>query len=576
MAERIKNLGFQDQVVGGKRSSGFNPRVTGGSGIDKFIAGFNVIARNEKAEKLRVEREKEKALRTYLNTIEVDYQTQIDTISLENPRNPKAIVERGTSYRDGIIKSAPPALQPLLTAKIDNYINLKRANANKAATTEIQAQSEANEQRLTSKNFSLMNEAAGGLYSDDIDLKNASENSLKALQGELVNRLFAQDTDDFGVPFNLHSKKDITERLQNFTDITQTSAIKSWFREQDSPDSAYLQLKRGGFKVDMATYERKDKQGIVEETFKQVDVVDALSENGRKKLFEDIASEIQSINTIDKKDDDQEKEERLKNQRLIGFDNWSRIEEPDPNQPPLTSEDIRKQLASDLITKDDAVAQLKAINDPVPLVTNPDIYNAIDREIDRGDNSLESINKAYSLDALTPKDAAALREDNRRNLDQEKSVLNTSVDNAVKDTMRDLNVGLKVNTLFIITDKNQGPRQVRARQETRRRIAEIKKEFGEIKTEEDVELFRERLNKLNTEMIQTHRFKVRDIGPVPSVVPVVTQEQVTKGKLKEGYEKLNKLRADGEITTEEFNRQAREIMNQIQLEKNNNPESEAP
>jgi len=574
MVERIKNLGFQDQVVGGNRSSGFNPRVSGGSRINTFTAGFAAIKRNEKAEKLRAEREKEKALKIYLDTIEVEYRTQIDIIALESPRNPQAIVDKGTSARDGIIKSAPPSLQPLLTAKIDNYINLKRANANKAATTEIQTQNEAIEKRLTSKNFSLLNDAAAGIYSDDFDLRNASENSVRALERDLVNRLFAKDVDNFGVPFDLHTKKDITARLQNFNDIVQTAGIKSWFREQDSPDQAYLQLKRGGFKIDMATFKRKDKEGLVEESFRQVDVVDTLSETGRKKLFEDIASEIQSINAIDKKDDDQEKEELQKNQRLIGFDNWRRLEESDDNQPPLTSEEIRQQLASDLITKDDAVAQLKAINDPDPAETDSVMFNAIDREIDKGNNVLKEINQAFSIGALTFKDAATLRTENRSNLDEEKSAIQTSIDSAVKDTMRDLNVGLKVNTLFIITDKNQGPRQVRARQETRRRIAEIKNEFGEIKTEEEVELFREALNKLNNEMIQTHRFRVRDIGAPPPVVPVMTQEQVTKAKLKEGYENLNKLRADGDITTEEFNQQAREIMKQIQLE-NNKPESEA-
>jgi len=575
MAERIKNLGFQDQVVGGRRSSGFNPRIKGGSRIDTFIAGFEAVARNEKAEKRRAEREKEKALRIYLDTIEVDYQTQIDTIALESPRNPKAIVEKGTSYRDGIIGSAPPGLQNLLTAKIDNYINLKRAKANKAATTEIQAQNAETEKRLAFKNFALLNDAAEGIYSNDIDQRNASEISLKSLERELVSRLFAVDIDDFGVSFDLHTKEDITARLQNFTDITQSAAIKSWFRDQDSPDSAYLQLKRGGFKIDMATFERKDKQGIIEETFKQVDVVDVLSENGRKKLFEDIASEIQSINTIDKKDDDQEKEELQKNQRLVGFDNWRRIEEPEPGRAPLTSQEIKQQLASDLITKDDAVAQLKAINDPDAVETNPEIFNAIDREIDQGMNVLENINKAFALGALTPQDAAMFRAENRANLDEEKSTIDKSIDSLVKDAMRDLNVGLKVNTLFIITDKNQGPRQVRARQETRRLIAEAKKEV-ELNTAEDVELFTENVNKIITRMIQTHRFKVRDIGPPPPVVPVMTQEQVTKEKLKEGYATLNKLRANGDITTEEFNQQAREIMKQMQLEKTNNSESEAP
>ena len=49
--------------------------------------------------------------------------------------------------------------------------------------------------------------------------------------------------------------------------------------------------------------------------------------------------------------------------------------------------------------------------------------------------------------------------------------------------------------------------------------------------------------------------------------------QAKKEKLKEGYERLNKMRADGDITVEEFNRQAREIMLEVQREKNKNPES---
>lgn len=572
MVERIKDIGFRGEVVGGRRSSGFNPGVKRAP-LQSVFAGFEAIARNEKAEQLRVERAKEKALKAYVDTISVDYKTQIDVIESESPRNPQAIVKKGTAYRDGVINNAPPTLQPLISARIDNYLNLKRAKANKAATTEIQAQNEATEDRLASRDFSILNEASAGIYSEDVDLRNASEVEVQSLERELASRLFAQDRDDFGVLFDLHKKDDITARLQNFRDVSQSAAIKSWFLEQPDPDKAYLQLKRGGFKIDMTVYKRDRKDGSLEESFRPVNVMDAISEDARKKLFEDVASEIKSLNDIGNKEEKQEIKDTKESQRLTGFDNWRRIEEPEPGQPPLTADTIREQLKSDIISKADAVAQLKAINDPDPLEDDADYYNTVDAQIDLGVDFLDEINEGFIGGLLTAKSAASLRNDNRANLDEERTSIEQSIDAAAKDTIKDLNTGLKVNTLFTILDKDQGPRQVKARQELRRRINEIKAE-APIDTIEDVELFREKLNRLNTELIKTHRFKQR-VGrtPVPTSVPALTDEQVTRDRLKLGYENLNKQRQDGNITNEEFNKQAREIMDLLIAEKNKNPES---
>jgi len=572
MVERVKNLGFRDEVVGGRRSSGFTP-TTPRQPLQSVFAGFEAIARNEKAEAIRAEREKEKALKAFLDTISVDYKTQLDVIEAESPRNPRAIVKKGTAYRQGVVNRAPPTLQPLISARIDNYLNLKRAKANKAATEEIQAQNDATEDRLSSRDFSILNEASAGIYSENVDVRNASEVEVQSLERELATRLFSQGVDDFGVPFDLLKKADITSRLQNFRDVSQSAAIKAWFREQKDPDKAYLQLKRGGFKVDLATFKKSRKDGTIEETFKQVNVMDAISKDGREKLFKDIASEIKSINDISIKEEKQETEDNQKSQRLNGFDNWDRILDPDPNEPPLIVEMIREQLAADLITKDDAVAQMKAINDPDPVEDDPVWVDVIERQTDLGIDFIEEINEGFVSGNLTAETAGALRTDNRTRLDKDLTSIEKAIDAARRDTLTDLNTGLKVNTLFTILDKDQGPRQVRARQELRRRIDEIKKE-APINTIEDVELFRDKLNRLNTEMIKTHRFKKRGgTIAVPPSVPALSDEQVTREKLKLGYETLNKQRQNGDITTEEFDKQAREILNLLEIEKNKNPES---
>ena len=224
-----------------------------------------------------------------------------------------------------------------------------------------------------------------------------------------------------------------------------------------------------------------------------------------------------------------------------------------------------------MIEKDDAIAQQKAITERME--DDPDYYNTVDQQIDLGVDFLAEINEGFAAGLLSKKSAALLRTENRAMLDETRTAVEKAVDDAASDTLKDLNTGLKVNTLFTILDRDQGPRQVKARQEARRRINEIKSE-SEINTIEDVELFREKLNRLNAEMIRTHRFKEkRGPTPLPSVVPVLTREQVTKEKLKEGYERLNKMRADGDITVEEYNRQAREIMVEVQREQNKNPES---
>lgn len=572
MVERIKDIGFRGEVVGGRRSSGFNPGVSRAP-LQSVFSGFEAIARNEKAEQIRVERAKEKALKAYLDTISVDYKTQIDVIESESPRNPQAIVKKGTAYRDGVINTAPPTLQPLISRRIDNYLNLKRAKANKAATTEIQAQNEATEDRLASRDFSILNEASAGIYSEDVDLRNASEVEVQSLERELASRLFAQEVDDFGVPFDLHKKDDITARLQNFRDVSQSAAIKSWFREQPDPDKAYLQLKRGGFKIDMTVYKRDRKDGSLEESFSPVNVMDAISEDARKKLFEDVASEIKSINDIGNKEEKQEIKDTKESQRLTGFDNWRRIEEPEPGQPPLTADTIREQLKADIISKADAVAQLKAINDPDPLEDDADYYNTVDAQIDLGVDFLDEINEGFIGGLLTAKSAASLRNDNRANLDEERTSIEQSIDAAAKDTIKDLNTGLKVNNLFVILDKDQGPRQVRARQELRRRINEIKSE-APIDTIEDVELFREKLNRLNTELIKTHRFKKTETASIPAEVPALTPDQLTIKNLREGVVNLRKQLARKAITEDAFNTGSREIMQLIQNLKSKQAEAE--
>lgn len=572
MVERIKNLGFRDEVIGNRRSSGFSPQPERASPVQGFLRGFEAIERNKKAQILKAEREKEKALKSFLDTISVDYKTQMDLIASESPRNPRAIVEKGSAYRDGVVNQSPASLQPLISARIDNYLNLKRAKANKEATLEIQAQGDATEERLASRDFSILNEASAGIYSEIFDLRNASENEVQSLERELATRLFSKGVDDFGVEFNLHKKEDITARLQNFRDISQTSALKSWFREQRDPDTAYLQLKRGGFKVDMTVFKRKGKDGL-EETFKQVNVMDALSEKARDKLFEDIASEIKSINTIADKEETQKIIDDKKSQLMTGFDNWRRLEEPEPGQPPLTATTIREQLESNIITKDDAVAQLKAINEPDPVEDDPIYYDVVDQQIDLGVDFLAEINEGVTAGLLKPKTAALFRTENRAVLDETRTSIDKAIDSASKDLLKDLNTGLKVNSIFTILDKDEGIRMVNARQEARRRINEIKSE-SQINTIEDVELYREKLNRLNAELIQTHRFQRNRIAtPVPSSVPVATREQITKEKLKEGYLRLQKMKANGDISEEEFNRQAKEIMIEVQQEKNKNPES---
>lgn len=575
MAERIKNLGFRDDIIGGSRSSGFQPQAARGNPLQGVFAFVENIKRSEQQEKLRAEREKEKALKTYLDTVSVDYKTNIDVFEQESPRNAQMIVNKSTAYRDGIVTTAPPSLQPLIGARIDNYINLKRAKANTAATAEIQADNQANEDRLGARNFAILNESAEGLYSSDTDLRNASENEVESLERELSVRLFSQGVDAFGAPFDLHKRDDITARLQNFQDTKQSSAIKGWFRDQPSQERAFLQLKRGGFKTEVISFKRNRKDGSVEETFKQVDVMDVLSEPARTKLFEDLGSEMRASNALEDKEDKEETEDNVKAQRLNGFDNWRKINEPEPNEAPLTVDTIRQQLEAGLITKDDAVAQQKTITEPETVVDDPDYYNTVDQQIDLGVDFLSEINEGFSAGLLTKSSAASLRAENRRALNAERTSIEKAIDDAASDTLKDLNTGLKVNTLFTILDRDQGPRQVRARQEARRRINELKNE-SEINTIEDVELFREKLNRLNAELIRTHRFKERrGPTPLPPVVPVLTREQVTQEKLKQGYERLNKMRADGDISNEEFNRQAREIMIEVQREKNKNPESGA-
>lgn len=565
MVERIKKLGVGDEVIGGRISSGFTPQEPT-QPLQRVFAGFEAVEKNNRFHAIRAEKAKEKALKGYLATIDVDFKTNLDVYAAESPRNAQAIRKKGNAYLEGMVSSAPLELQSLLRAKGNNYLNVKIANANAAATVEIQAQNDATEKRLASRDFLILNEASAGIYSENVDVRNASEVEMQSLQRELATRLFAKDVDDFGVPFDLLSKDVITGRLQNFRDVSQSAAIKSWFREQPDPDKAYLQLKRGGFKVDLATYKKNPKDGTVEESIIQVNVMDALSGEARDKMFQEIASEIKSINDISIKDEAQETESNKTAQSLNAFDNWDNLTNRQPGEPPLTTEMIRQQVAANLLAKDDGIALIKALNKPDAIGDNPFLVDRIERLIDLGEDASMEINGGFTDDNLTAETAADLRTSNRTRQDKAISSIVSAVDATRREAISDLNAGLKVNTELIIRDKRAGPRQVEARQDFRRRFDELTNE-APVETAEEFEIFREKSNKLVTEMIKTHRFK-RNLGGVviPSVVVAVDPSQVTMEKLTEATKTLMQQKSDGNITDEDYNKKLRDIMQLIQIE----------
>jgi len=114
--------------------------------------------------------------------------------------------------------------------------------------------------------------------------------------------------------------------------------------------------------------------------------------------------------------------------------------------------------------------QLKAINEPDPIEDDPIYYDVVDQQIDLGVDFLAEINEGVTAGLLKPKTAALFRTENRAVLDETRTSIEKGINAAAKDMLKDLNTGLKVNSIFTILDRNEGVRMVNARQEARRRI----------------------------------------------------------------------------------------------------------
>ena len=95
---------------------------------------------------------------------------------------------------------------------------------------------------------------------------------------------------------------------------------------------------------------------------------------------------------------------------------------------------------------------------------------------------------------------------------------------------------------------------------------EVARREAVLETDEDVQKFRNLVDVITNDVIDKNRFQ-RDKPKVvvPKVVPVLTPEQITKEKLKEGYLKLLAQRKSGDIDEKEFAKQSKEILNSLTL-----------
>lgn len=497
----------------------------------------------------------------YENTLKLSVENNIDRIASETPNNPGAIKTKSEGFISGLLEQVPEELRDLTKERARKLLNVAIAKANKNSIGISQNEAAAKETIQQSTELALNKSSSEGLYSTNPDLKNASEQQVEVLRNDLLTRLSKHIIGVDGEPVPLFPPAEAAKYITNFNDVSQSAAIEGWFDSQPTQGTALLTLMEGdGPEAAVFQGEEQEDGTISGTSFRVIPAIDLLSDGARESLIKKLSNKMKFRNTLEDKAEAEDAAAKVLVQEDTAGDNWLKIRALPAGATPVTAESLNAQRESGLLAEKDFEAQLKVITEEDPLENNSDIYDEIDKKIDLGEDALELINDAQVKDMLTDETAAAFREENRQNLDKTRSSLDKRVTDAVSNAKKDVNTLLTTNTLLSIIDFDEGPRKVRARQELRRRIDSLRTEIP-VSNEEELALFKQKITDISNDVGRTFQFNRNAINkPIPNSVNAVSPEQITKDKLKDAFFDLTKKLKNKAITQQEFDTQARQLM----------------
>ena len=259
MAERQTKINFGSQVAGGS-TSGIGGSVSSGTGrgpasnlLDGLIANDNEQRALEKQrireQRAEIKARQKEALRAFATTTQIQVEDNINRIANETPNNPQAIKTKGEGLISGYIDALPALARPVFQGKARKSLNQKIAVANKKAKDILRTKVDIEAGELQAQLVGKLRDDSKNKFSEDDDLRIASEEAVEATMAEMLAPFFETGEDFEGNEFPLFDEKAIDAQLDNIEAISLESGVEGWFDSQDNMASALMTIVDGSFRV---------------------------------------------------------------------------------------------------------------------------------------------------------------------------------------------------------------------------------------------------------------------------------------------------------------------------------------
>jgi len=413
MAERQSKINFGGQVSGGG-TSGIGGTVSSGRGpasglLDGLIANDReqraLEAQRIKEQRTEIKARQKEALKAFTTATQINVEDNINRIANETPNNPQAIKTKGEGLIAGFIDALPALARPVFQAKARKSLNQKIAVANGKAIeiTRTKADIEAGE--LQAQLIGKLRDVAKNRFSEEDDLRIASEEELEAVQAEMLAPFFEMGEDFEGNEFPLFDEKAIDAQVDNIEAISLESGVEGWFDNQPNMAKALMTIVDGSFRVPI----QKGDQIVSR------NVMDVLPDEG-KGLLALLNTKMTARNRVNTQNEAAEEKARVREQDLNLFDAYETIENPNSEKVRITPGEIEEMVLAGDLEPNKAIQLLKAVTDPAAIENDPLLF-AILTSMLTNDQDIETfVNDSTAR--LKPETLWNLRKQNKTNQDR--------------------------------------------------------------------------------------------------------------------------------------------------------------
>lgn len=537
MAERQRQLNFGGGQIG--RAAAIGGSVPSGSGrgpaaalLDGLIASDKEQRALEKQrikeQRAEVEARQKEALKAFTTSTQIGIEDNINRISNETPNNPAAIKKKGEALISGLMGTLPEIVRPVFNAKATKSLNQKIAVANQKAIKIVQGDAEIQAATLQAQLLGKLRGVSKNRFSENDDLRIASEEELLSVQAEMLAP-FMETAEDFeGNEFDLFTAKEIDKQVDNIDVISLEAGIEGWFDTQESMAVAFQTIVDGDFRIPNATGE---------DEFVAVNALDALPDNGRAMLAR-LNTKMTARNSVDDEQDRLDDESRDLEQALNLFDAYETIENPNSEKVRITPGEVEEMVLAGELDPAKAIPLLKAATAPEVINNDPLLFSMLTSMI-QNDLDIEAFVNDSS-DRLKPETLWRLRKENKANQARLAGVVQSEREDLIKQEEKSMVRIIDTVGPFGLVDPDQNNRIAEAVTAYNRRV-----DAGE----DPVEVRRELVRRARNRAVGNDEFTGALLKP--RFMPM-TRDNITTETLKQGAGRLVANFKTGKISKVEF------------------------